>query len=108
MPPKIVQRIDFVLSLKQVLQMCITEEDTNGIMLTLGITDKAEIIFTSEGVCWDGKTMRSTSGPVGPCPIPPDCPKNVDCINNLNQIMPSSDKAGEFIDVTKANDFLNK
>lgn len=103
----IVQRIDFVLNLKQILEMCVTEPNTNGIRLTLGVTDKAEIVFTTDGVFWDGKELKSTSKSFGPCPIPPDCPKQLDCIKNLNEFMSSAKKVSEFINLGKANDFLN-
>ena len=106
--PTIVQRIDFVLNLQQILKMCISKEETNGVMLTLGITDKAEIIFTTEGVCWDGSTMKSTSEPTQPCPIPPDCPKNADCITKLTELMPASVNAAKFINLESANEFINK
>lgn len=107
MPPTIVQRIDFVLNLNQVLRMCLTNPGTNGIQLTLGITDKAEIIFTAEGALWDGTTMRSTSEPTHPCPIPPDCPKNPDCITKLTALMPISANAGRFFNLDASNEFLN-
>jgi len=106
--PEIVQRIDFVLSLQQILKMCISNEDTTGIMLTLGITDKAEIIFTTEGVCWNGTSMRSTSEPTRPCPIPPDCPAKADCVNKLTELMPASVNASQFINIENANEFINR
>jgi hypothetical protein len=105
---QIVQRIDFVLSLNQVLQMCLQNVETNGIKITLGITDAAEIIFSTEGVFWDKQRLTTTSDPTKPCPIPPDCPQNSECIKKLTELMPVSVNAERFFNVEEGKAFLNK
>lgn len=99
----IVQRIDFVLSLGQILEMSTQEARTNGIKLTFGITDQAEMMFTAQGVFWDGARMVDTSDPTKPCPIPPDCPHNLECVQKLNQLMPVSANAAAFFNPEVTN-----
>lgn len=87
MEEEFVQRIDFVLSYTQIMSMLLNDE-TTGIRVTLGITEKGAIKVEADGIKHDssGRITR-ISDPQHPCPIPPDCPQKVDCPQKLSAHM---------------------
>jgi hypothetical protein len=83
-----VQRVDFILTLSQVIEM-IADRDTTAIRISMGITEAATIEFFAEGVKYETATgdIRSSSGIQILCPVPPDCPRNANCRQKFQQLL---------------------
>lgn len=95
-----VQRVDFILTLNQVLKM-ISDRNTTAIRISMGITENATIEIFGEGVRYEevSGTVTATSEYEILCPVPPDCPENVDCRQKFAILLPNSISSGELFNI---------
>ena len=93
-----VQKIEFVLSHKQIMRM-IKMAETQGIRITLGITETAEIVMLCDGVLRDlaSSEIQSTSNSEKPCPVPPGCPTSAACVAKFTALLPRGVNSGTLL-----------
>ena len=85
---KHVQRVDFILTLPQVIRM-ISERSTSAIRISMGITETATLEFFAEGVHYNRTegSIDSTSEIELLCPVPPDCNKIDGCKQKFEELL---------------------
>lgn len=93
-----VQKIEFVLSYEQIIRM-IKLRETQGIRITLGVTETAEIVILCDGIKRDSQTReiisQSATEPV--CPVPPGCPTDPACVAKFNVLLPEGITSEELL-----------
>jgi hypothetical protein len=90
MPTEYAQKIEFVFNVEQLSAMML-DPNCTGVRVSLGVLKTGEIKMIGDGIKWDGIsiTMEEVSNPHEPCPVPPGCPTEEECVSRLNNHMPA-------------------
>lgn len=95
---KHVQRVDFILTLPQIIRM-ISQPATTAIRISMGITEEATIEFFAEGVKYytANGTIEANSEIEILCPVPPDCNQSLDCKQKFEHLLSENNSSGNLL-----------